>query len=243
MRPELDIGPFVGLPTYFLYLSLVYSLLIYLAWRWAQKRNVSEIHALNISMLMVAAGMIGGRLLHVIYEAPEYYRQNPLDILKFWQGGFIFFGGFAAAILAGLIYVRKNKLSFLEWADFFAPLGAFGYGIGRFACFLAGCCYGRYCDLPWAIQGRHPVQLYAVIIEVLFSIFLWRWSLRPHTKGRIFFTWLAIHSIARLFMESLRDDFRGAFPLGISISSWLSLFLMSAALTALIIPKRPQHKS
>lgn len=230
MLPELDIGPFVGLPTYFLYLSLLFSLLIYLAWKWAFLRGFPQDHALNIAMIMIASGMVGGRLFHVFYEVPEYYALNPLDALKFWQGGFVFFGGLASAVLGGWLYVKKSKESFLTWADFFAPLGALGYGLGRFACFLAGCCYGKLCELPWAVQGRHPTQIYTMIIECLVALGLFKLSKRDLPTGMIFWIWLVCHSLNRLLMEYFRDDFRGPSLLGFSVSGAIALVLFAFSL-------------
>lgn len=233
MLPELNIGPFVGLPTYFLYLSLVFSLMIFIAWKWAFIRNYPQDHALNISMIMIAAGMIGGRLFHVFYEVPEYYALNPLDAFKFWQGGFVFFGGFLTAVFAGWLYVRKYKESFLTWADFFAPLGALGYGLGRLACFIAGCCYGRFCELPWAVQGRHPVQLYTSGLEILIAIGLWRLSLFGLPRGMVFWTWVLFHSLNRLFMEQMRDDFRGPAIGNFTVSGAIALVLLALAISQL----------
>lgn len=246
MLPELSLGPFVGLPTYFIYLSLVYSLMIYLAWRWAQVRDFPLDHVLNLSLVLMIAGMIGGRLFHVFYEGLDYYRSFPSAIFMFWQGGFVFFGGFFAALLAGWIYViRKTpRIGFLKWADFLAPLGAVGYGVGRVACLLAGCCYGRVCELPWAINGRHPTPLYATIWELSVAallLVLARQNTRYFSEGtgRLFSLWLLLHSLGRLMMEHFRDDFRGPPLAGLSISSWISLFLWAISLGWLAYSGRP----
>lgn len=235
MLPELSLGASVSLPTYFVFLSLLYSFLIFAAWKWAQKQGVSEIHALNLSILLVVSGMVGGRLFHVFYEAPAYYRENPFDIFKFWLGGFVFYGGMLTAAIAAVIYLHRTHESFFRWADFFAPLFALGYGLGRIACLLAGCCYGRVCDLPWAINGRHPTQLYATLIELCFAALLFALTnVKRRQLGELFFLWLGLHACGRLFMEYFRDDFRGDFVLGVSISSWISLFLLSLSITMLV---------
>src|SRR5690606_6314306 len=108
-----------------------------------------------------------------------------------------------------------------------APVLAFAYAAGRSACFLAGCCYGRYCDLPWAIDGRHPTQLYAAAWEmgVVFILLGLRPSPFFQNPGRIFYLWMILHGIGRFIMEAFRDDFRGP-SLGLSISGWISLGLV-----------------
>jgi|SaaInlStandDraft_6_1057023.scaffolds.fasta_scaffold51012_2 phosphatidylglycerol---prolipoprotein diacylglyceryl transferase len=132
----------------------------------------------------MVSGFVGARLLHVLYEQPQYYINSPVEILKFWRGGFVFFGGAIGALVATAVYIRIKKMIFLKWADLFAPVFALGYAIGRFGCFLNGCCFGAQCDLPWAVQfpshqqhysslvDRHPTQIYTLLIEliILFGI-------------------------------------------------------------------------
>lgn len=244
MLPEFSVGPFVSLPTYFFYLSLLVSLLFFLTWRWAGIREKDQSIAMNLALLIVIAGFTGGRLLHVLFEAPEYYRRYPLAIFKFWMGGYVFYGGLALATLSSWIYLRRMKQSFWEWFDFLAPLLALGYGLGRGACFLAGCCFGRYCDLPWAVDGRHPTQAYALLLEVGIAYYLYRRTLSPKNNmpvkrgqkkpaGEIALTWLVLHSLSRLIMENYRDDFRGPMISGLSVSTWGSLILISLALGGL----------
>jgi phosphatidylglycerol:prolipoprotein diacylglycerol transferase len=122
--------------------------------------------ALDIAMALMVFGFIGGRALHVAYEEPLLYWNHPAEILRFWHGGFVFFGGAAAAIGAGALVARRRGARFAEWADFFAPLGALGYLLGRVSCWLTGCCFGRICYLPAAsLAFRLPTQLLAAATE------------------------------------------------------------------------------
>lgn len=241
MLPEFSLGPFVSLPTYFLSLSMLVTFLFFLTWKWAAMLDRSSTIALNLAMIIVVAGFVGGRAMHVIYEGPEYYRRYPEAILMFWLGGYVFFGGMAAAI-AAWIYLRRIGEAFWVWFDVLTPILALGYGLGRFSCFLAGCCYGGFCDLPWAVNGRHPTQLYALLLEVSFAIYLARVSWRQHGErhpemrwpvGALSLTWLALHALGRWWMESYREDFRGPMLAGLSISTWISLLLLSASVAGL----------
>lgn len=257
MLPEISVGPLVGLPTYFLYLSVLYSVLMLVITAWAHRQGFSAIYALNLAMIGLVAGTIGARLFHVFYEGPAFYAQHPLEAFKLWQGGFVFYGGMFGAAAGAWIYLRRIREDFWTWADFYSPILALGYGLGRFACFLAGCCYGKVCVLPWAYRGRHPVQLYSLVVELCLAVFLW-WLIRrrglhppseqgPHDgAGQFFSLWLIGHSINRLAMESMRDDFRGENVAGLSISTWISLVLLAAGITKFTMtrlqPKRPADK-
>lgn len=249
MFPEIHLGSLGTIPTYLLYLSLLYTGLVFYAAERAHTRHKDTRDALEVALMIMLGGFIGGRLFHVLYEMPDFYFKQPEYILYFWNGGFVFFGGMIGSLLFAGVYCRLKKVSFLEWGDFFAPLIALGYGLGRGSCVLAGCCYGKFCALPWAITlswdpqklPRHPTQFYAIIWELLtfaLLIFLER-RREPNSeeeeaaRGNIFFVWMLLHSIGRLIMERYRDDFRGAEYGGFSISSWISLALFAVAVASL----------
>jgi phosphatidylglycerol:prolipoprotein diacylglycerol transferase len=240
MFPEIQLSDSISIPTYLLFLSLLYCFLIFYVYRRAESRSDDLKIALDLALILMVAGFLGGRLLHVFYEAPQYYALDWTRVFQFWQGGFVFYGGFLLAIVACLVYVHYKKVSFIHWADFFAPVMALGYGLGRISCFLAGCCYGRACDMPWALQfpwdperiWRHPTQIYAAVWELgVFGILILMEKRRFHVTrpGEIFFFWVFMHGIGRLVMEYYRDDFRGSLIAGMTISTWISLSLMSFA--------------
>jgi phosphatidylglycerol:prolipoprotein diacylglycerol transferase len=257
MFPEIRISDSIVIPTYLPYLSFLYCFLVYYVFKRAQRLGFNTKIALDLGLILMIAGFIGGRLLHVFYEVPEYYLEDISRIFKFWEGGFVFFGGFAAGILGCLIYVKKTKISFFKWADFYAPVIALGYGLGRVGCFLSGCCYGKSCELPWGVRFswdyhqvlRHPTQLYAVIWEL--GVFALLISLPAAFKsvslqkvfqkpGTVFSLWLFLHAWGRLLMEQYRDDFRGELLLNLSISTWFSfLLLLSAIFIFTLSQKRP----
>ncbi len=241
MFPEIHLSDSIVLPTYIVFLSLLYCfLLVYVVRRAVKQEKPIEI-ALNLALILMIGGFVGGRLFHVFYELPQYYAEDWTRVFKFWEGGFVFFGGFIIALAASWIYVWKMKLSFLEWANFYAPVGALGYGLGRISCFLAGCCYGGSCAAPWAVTfpwdanqiARHPVQLYAVFWElIVFLILIWL-EKKNQLKNRIFFLWLIGHSLGRMMMEHYREDFRGNLIWNLSISTWISLILLAIGIASL----------
>ncbi|MCB0420128.1 MAG: prolipoprotein diacylglyceryl transferase [Bdellovibrionales bacterium] len=260
MHPFLKISDELWIPVYLLIISLLFSGSIFWALARARKREMDPHQALNICLAIMLGGFLGARLLHILYEAPSYYWQNPLDVFKVWQGGFVFYGGAVGALLASVFWIRQLHLDFWKWADLFAPLFAFGYGVGRLACFFNGCCYGEVCELPWGVHFpnlgdaesllRHPTQIYAFLWEmgvfaILMHLEFWssprrvsqadpisRWYHRQRS-GVLFLLWVLSHSLGRILMESFRDDPRGESLLQLSISTWLSLIFVISALLAL----------
>lgn len=252
MFPHIHLTDSLNLPTYLLLCSFAYCVcLIWLVPR-SKKLNVNRNTALDISLVIMVSGFIGARLLHVIYEEPKYYLNDPMQVFQFWRGGFVFYGGLIGSLIGCYIYVKIKNLSFLKWGDFFAPMIPLGYAIGRLGCFFNGCCYGGVCDLPWAVNfpnilplgiGRHPTQLYVVIWELLLLIGLLNIEKFKKLKtGNLLFIWLFFHSIGRIGMEYLRDDPRGDTILNLSISTWISfvLLLISSWFLLLKNNKEPQ---
>lgn len=229
--------------SYFVYQSFLYTGLILYTWWRITKHGMPFRIAWNLALILMIGGFVGGRLMHVLYENPEIYREDPLRVFEFWQGGFVFFGGAAAAFAGCWFYLRKEKENFLEWADFFAPVLALGYAFGRLGCLIAGCCYGVYCDAPWAVHARHPTQIYAFLTEIFLFAYLTKKEKQTQAFGRIFAFWLVGHALGRMFMESYRADFRGATVAGLSISSWISLLLFGIGLTIYIsLPRQTDNR-
>lgn len=244
MMPFIHISHYL-IPTFFIVISLGLSLLLYyLSYRVSQFKKDRKT-AFNIVLVLMISGFIGGRLMHVIYEEPSYYIENPWQVFSFWNGGFVFFGGLLLSWLSVWGYCRWMRLSFLDWADFYTPILSLGHAVGRLGCLMAGCCFGSYCRLPWSIDGRHPAPLYLIFGEfVILALILsferyFRNQKISIPKGIFFFVWLLLHSIIRFFVEFIRDDFRGLFwkfPIlgDLSISQMISLVLIITALIQLI---------
>ncbi|MGE5085283.1 MAG: prolipoprotein diacylglyceryl transferase [Bacillota bacterium] len=243
MFPTIHLTSSIVIPTYYLVISLTVVLSLFWIVRRSGALQLSRATALDLSLLIMVFGFIGGRLFHVVYESFDYYREDFWRVFYFWDGGFVYYGGAILATVAGLIYLRlRTQNQSGVYLDMLAPVMSFAYALGRSACLLAGCCYGKYCELPWAIDGRHPTQLYAIVWELgslclILGIEKGREKMSFFSKpGQLFYMWMILHGIGRLIMESFRDDFRGP-TLGMSISSWISVAII--ALGILLLLKKP----
>lgn len=111
--------------------------------------------------------ILGGRLGYVLFYKPSFYLANPIDIIKVWQGGMSFHGGFIGVIIAMILFARKHHLPFLQVADFVAPLAPLGLASGRIGNFINGELWGRITspDAFWAMgfPSAHTADLNAVI--------------------------------------------------------------------------------
>ncbi|MBC7459016.1 MAG: prolipoprotein diacylglyceryl transferase, partial [Bdellovibrionaceae bacterium] len=93
MKPFINIG-FIHLPTFYLVMSLaLLTVLSFLAVQIEKYKNFDRKIAFDLALVIMVFGFIGGRLFHVVYEEPRYYMKFPLQILQFWNGGYVYFGG------------------------------------------------------------------------------------------------------------------------------------------------------
>jgi phosphatidylglycerol:prolipoprotein diacylglycerol transferase len=242
--PWIDLGP-IRVQSYFIVVSLVLSTLPFLIVKRARSFDVSYKRALDLYIGLMIGGFLGARLFHVFWEERDYYFQDPFRIFDFLQGGFVWYGGLIGglATISVILFLKRDDASYkqvslwlLPWLDFFAPIAAVGYGLGRLACVVTGCCYGRVCHLHEYIF-RFPTQGFAVIFELAVAYFLCRaenrrWQ-RGRNAGQIFFLWIVLHGFGRLIMEFMRNDPRGPDLAGLSIASILSLILIVAGISQL----------
>lgn len=240
MYPVINLGT-TQIPTYILIISLIYCTHLFWLLSRSHKFHFERNKVLDVAMAVMIGGFVGARILHVIWEEPSYYIQSPTEIFYFWQGGYVFFGGLIGAIFSGLFVIRKDKVNWYGWLDLFAPLIASGYALGRLSCLAAGCCYGKKSDVPWCIvfpQGveapsgicLHPTQVYSALWEgILLGLLLYLERKKPLKAGQLFFIWLALHSLGRIWQEYFRADFRGPVFVGLTLSTVIavSLFLFA----------------
>lgn len=162
--------------------------------------------------------IIGGRLGYVLFYRPDYYLENPGDIIRIWDGGMAFHGGLLGVILTVIWYVRRNKLDLMRVADVLALVSPFGIGLVRITNFVNGELWGRATDVPWAmvfpkdVSGlpRHPSQLYEAFAEGLILFLLLQFlyhktRLAKDAPGVIAGVFFAGYALARFLIEFVRE--------------------------------------
>ncbi|MGC9326774.1 MAG: prolipoprotein diacylglyceryl transferase [Candidatus Hinthialibacter sp.] len=183
--------------------------------------------------------------------------------MLFSRDGFVFLGGFVGATALAVWYTKKHQQSILGVADLFAPFLALAQGIGRIGCFLYGCCFGKVCSVPWAVQFPpdspaynlqfneglidihavsslpvHPTQIYCSLFNFAhFGVLLFIRS-RQTFRGQLAMCYLMIYSVGRFVIEFYRgDSYRGVYGF-LSTSQILSLLLFAAGAVGFILLKK-----
>ncbi len=245
MHPILiDLG-FFALPAYGVLLATAVLLALWSARVRADGAGMDGTKVVDFGLWLVIWALLGAKLLLVIVEWKRYLG-DPAQLLGLARAGGVFLGGFIAAVIAAAIMLRRYNLKALPTFDVLAPSLALGQAIGRLGCFLAGCCWGRECALPWAITytdpaaaanvgtplhvALHPFPVYAAAFNFTVFLVLSRLYQKKLAPGRVFATYLILYGIGRSLLEFTRgDDIRGLYFGGLVSTSQL----ISAALVAI----------
>jgi len=158
--------------------------------------------------------ILGGRFGYVLFYHFDKFLIDPLWLLRVWEGGMSFHGGFLGVCVAVFLYARKTKITLLSLGDFVAPLVPLGLGFGRLGNFIGQELWGRASDLPWAMVfpkdpaqlARHPSQLYQALLEglVLFLLLFW-FSSKPRPRGAVTGLFLVGYGLFRFLVEFVRE--------------------------------------
>ncbi|MFN7019408.1 MAG: prolipoprotein diacylglyceryl transferase [Fimbriimonadales bacterium] len=220
MRPELiKIGP-LTLYTYGFMWMVGIWLAVWRALRHAPRYGIKPDDALDIAFWSLAVGIVGGRLAFVLTNW-SHYAADPMSILRVWEGGMSYFGGFGLAIIAAIYIIRRRAIPLWQLGDLAAPSLALGYAIARIGCFAAGCCYGVPTALPWGVRfpghdhAVHPTQLYATAMNLLLFAILSFWASRRQFEGQLFAGFLILHGFYRFINEFFRAGATSKLMLGV----------------------------
>jgi len=217
----LKLGP-LTIHTYGFCIALGFIMSLLYISHEAKYQDMNADQIIDLCFYMLIVGLIGARLFYVVTEW-ESFQSDVLEIIKIWNGGLVFYGGFLSALVVCFIYVKKYSLPFFKTLDILAPALCIAHAFGRVGCFMAGCCYGKQCALPWAVTFTHPqtlalphtplhpVQLYSSIFNLLLFLCLAFLIRRKNQDGWIFTSYLFLYGVGRSCLELFRGDSRGDF--------------------------------
>ena len=262
MHPILfSIGSF-HFPTYGAMMVLAMLAAICTILRLGRREGLDSGLLLDFSTWLLLVGLAGAKVLMVISNW-GYYREYPGQIFSwdtFLAGG-VFYGGFIAALLFAIWYIRLHHLPFWKVVDVYAPAISLGLGLGRIGCFAAGCDYGKPTTSAWGVVFTDPLahQVAGTPLNIplyptqpimclaslsIFAILIWRYPKKAR-DGEIFVFYLALYAGARYFIEFLRGDEDRGFVFNhlLSTSQFIAILaLMAAVWMALILRRKPARQ-
>jgi phosphatidylglycerol---prolipoprotein diacylglyceryl transferase len=164
--------------------------------------------------------LLGGRIGYVLLYRPDML-VDPLSLLKIWEGGMSFHGGFVGVCLAVIGTAVGRKISLIGLADVVAIASPVGIGLVRCANFINQELYGRVSDVPWAFifktdpagLPRHPSQLYQAALEgllifVVLQIAVAKFSILKK-RGMAAGVFMLLYGIGRNIGEKFREPDAG----------------------------------
>lgn len=185
--------------------------------------------------------VVGGRIGYVAFYQPKFFIDHPLEIVKMWDGGMSFHGGFLGVLVASVAFAQLHRVSLVRMLDLGSTAVPVGLGLGRLANFINGELWGRPTNVPWAMifplddsqLPRHPSQLYEAVFEglILFSVLriaTHRCGALQH-PGRTAGLFAIGYGLSRIILEMWRepDDFMGYFVGFLTMGQILSLPLVA----------------
>jgi len=177
--------------------------------------------AMNMTMLIFLAGLIGGRGYEVIFEWSNYYSLQPFwKVFAIWEGGLAIHGGIIGGIVSLYIYCRIKKISLAAILDIGALCMILGQAIGRWGNFTNGEAAGPITQFWTGVvfpagtsvdryaQGApvHPTMIYESVGNFLILAILWKLRLKNFRPGMLGAIYLLSYSGLRSFLTPLRMD-------------------------------------
>jgi phosphatidylglycerol---prolipoprotein diacylglyceryl transferase len=211
-----------------------------------EKRPLKDLDALLMTLML--GTIIGARLGHCLFYEPSIYLNNPLRILKIWEGGLASHGGVLGNIIAVYIYSRTHKNQPFIWlADRIIIPTALVACFIRLGNLFNSEILGKPTDLPWGIHFslvdraeviyRHPSMLYEslcylftfIVMRILYK----KW--KPNVpEGRLVGIFSILIFSGRFLIEFSKEN-QVAFESGMLINMGQILSLPFIALGIYLI--------
>ncbi len=203
---------------------------------WGDRAPLTSIQLDDLILWATFGIILGGRLGYMLFYSPSTFFTDPIQIIKTWEGGMSFHGGFLGVVIAISLFAWRRKINLIRLGDLAAPGATIGLGLGRIANFVNGELWGRTTTVPWGMVfpragdlPRHPSQLYEAGLEggVMFLIL----RLATHRFGALrrpgltTGLFLALYGLFRFAVEHVREPDVGMpdFPFGLTMGMILSL--------------------
>ena len=141
-----------NLPIYSYGVMLGLSLVVgwYLTLTLAERDGLPKETMANCYVVTAIAAIVGSRILYIVTNMDEFRvnqhdATSALDFASFFalrRGGLVAYGGFLGGFLGSWMYLQKQNIRLLPWADVAVPSLASGLLITRIGCYLFGCDFG-----------------------------------------------------------------------------------------------------
>lgn len=247
MHPIIcTIGPFT-LYSYGAMIALGSLVFLFGVIKEGSEKGIQSAIFYDLYFWVLLSGLVGARILYILTNL-RYFLSMPGEMFMIQHGGLSWFGGFCFGLLAVILVLKKNKLSFLKIADILVPYLALAQAVGRIGCLLNGCCYGRLSILPFAIalsgheQRLHPTQLYSAFgLLIIFAILMLFKKKKTVIPGGVFSLYLVLYGLKRFIIEFFRADTIPTVFFNLSLFQIFALIEILCGVLLYIVLNRTSH--
>ncbi len=223
--------PFAGLTGHYygLVLAAATALLLLLMGLTARRRRLPPGTVPVFGALAIPLGLLGARLVFCLFNLSLFTEtyENPLLMLRFFDGGLSLYGLFPGLVLAAFLTSRIVKAGFGQLMDVLVlPLGLW-LCLARLAEGFTELGVGKVVEesavtrlFPWlfiaeqagvATEYRMAVYRYEAAAGLLLFLFMLGFALRKQPRkarraGDSALVFFALFGAAQVLLESLRDD-------------------------------------
>ena len=246
--------------TYTISLAIGIGVLIYKGYR--KKYNMGSVILITLCGLVFF--IIGNKLFTV---TPDNWKELLIDQDHSIHSGKTILGGILGLLLGAFIAVRwlKFKQPLLDHLAIVFPIAM---AVQRIGCLIGGCCFGKPCDLPWAVQysknsdayhhhlqsglvsfdqshslSVHPTQLYQIIGCLIIAFLVYRYRNYWKAKGSLFLFTVLMYGVLRFMTEFFRDPVAngvaGQTFIGLKYVQWS--ILIALLVIAFLMVIREKH--
>lgn len=236
---QISLGP-IPIQVWGLMVSLGMLAALSISLRVAKAYTVEKQHVLDMAFWIILGSIVGSRVAYVLSEWHEF-AGHFIDVFKVWNGGMSISGGLVGAFLATMLYVRRYKLSFWEYADVYILGLPVGLWIGRLGCFFIF-------DHPGSpttfflgeqyIDGvvRHNHGLYLSLDGFILScLFFLLWKKNPHRPNGWYFTvFLMWDGVVRFCLDFFRArdlPYADSRFFGLTMAQYLAMLMIVAGVS------------
>ena len=254
---SIHIGP-LRLNAYGLMIALGVIVAVRIAGRRAERIGQGTTEDISaIAMWAVPAGVLGGRLYHVLTDY-EKFQGRWFDAIKIWQGGLGIWGGVTAGVAVGWWCARRRGLDAWWIISCAAPAIAIAQAIGRWGNWFNQELFGRPTTLPWALKVSssvaekagyaasttfHPTFLYESVGCVVLAWLLIRIERRlSPARGRLFAWYVVGYTVLRFGVEGLRIDTAHHVG-GLRLNQWVAVGVCAVAVLFLVNDRLRSRKA
>lgn len=247
MHPTLFTIGKTAIPTYTVLLDLGLILGLVLTYLEGKRKLQDGTLALDLGLWVVVGGIVGARIAYVAANW-NVFGQDPVRILRIWEGGLSFHG----AVLGGLLVMfffsllheqGPDAVSFWELGDVLTSGLSLGIAFGWAACLMGGCAYGMLGEgfgtmiLPdiFGVEApRYATQVAGLTFSLLLFAGFWLLRDRWPFPGASFLMFTLLYFGGLFLLDFTRGDeaiYAGPWRL----TQLLNLVLALAAAVGLLI--------